>query len=197
MSSNSVSLNTNATIQDLAQTIMQEFDVSQNGELTYTEFANFLESFVQSLAGQTAGSQSTTSNTATAAGTTSSLLPTTTSTTSTAYQDDMLGFDFSRMQSAAGTLKYDAASVLQGIDPNDPNAWATAKAALEALHPGAYQFDDANENILLTGGVGNTSDAAAGYIGIRPLDRSNPSGGNAWQWMAYNSSVPGPNGETH
>lgn len=105
-----------------------------------------------------------------------------------AYRASLLGFDASRLDSAAGSLKYDAMRVLESLDPNDPGSWAKAKAALEAKHPGQYAFDDTNQNIDLRG----TSD---GYIGIRPMDRSTPSGGNAWQWMAYNNEVRGPSGE--
>ncbi len=189
MSSNSVSLNTNTTIQDLAQTILQEFDVNQDGQLTYSEFANFLDSFVQSLTGQ--ATQTAASGT-TVAGTTSSLLSTTTTaSSSTQYRDRMLGFDFSRFDSAQGTLKYDAANIMQGINPNDPNAMQTAYDELVKLHPGEVSLD-ADGNLMLNG-------TADGYIGIRPLDRSedwsNPPSGYVWQWMAYNAAHPGPNGE--
>ena len=104
----------------------------------------------------------------------------------------MLGFDFSRMESAKGTLKYDAANLMQFIDPASPGAMKKVYAELVKMHPGAVSLDE-QENLMLDG----TGD---GYIGVRPLDRSedwaNAPSGYCWQWMWYNEAHPGPNGET-
>ena len=90
----------------------------------------------------------------------------------------------------ANTVKYEAARILQDIDPSDPAAYSKAKAALQAKFPTGFTFDDVNQNILLDGGSGFKDDAA-GYIGWR--DRGQ---GPTWQWMCYNVSVKGPAGET-
>jgi hypothetical protein len=102
------------------------------------------------------------------------------------------GFDPSRLDS--NTLKYNAMSVLQSFNPNDPNAMSQAYAILNQKYPGQYQLDSQG-NLMLTG-------TADGYIGARPIGWGSggawqdPNGSNYdWQWMAYNPAHPGPKGE--
>jgi hypothetical protein len=42
------------TIQNLAHTIMQEFDVTLGSQFSYDEFANFLDGFAETIGGQQA-----------------------------------------------------------------------------------------------------------------------------------------------
>jgi hypothetical protein len=198
--SNSIETTSATTIQSLARTIMQEFDVNQDGQFSYDEFANFLDNFAQTLTGQKPAAATgqkpaaaTGSSAASAAATT--LFPSAAASTAaaagTAYRDRMLGFDYSRFDSAKGSLKYDAANIMQGIDPGSPGAMQKAFDQLVALHPGQVSLDEQG-NLMLDG-------TADGYIGVRPLNRSenwdNAPSGYVWQWMAYNDAHPGPNGE--
>jgi hypothetical protein len=196
MSSTVIDTSASTTIQSLARAIMDEFDVNQDGQFSYDEFASFLDGFMQSVSGKQSSAAGKTSTTAsatnlflTAASTATST--TTTATASTTYRDRMLGFDFSRFESAKGSLKYDAANIMQTIDPSQAGAMQKAYDELVKLHPGEVSLDK-DGNLMLDG-------TADGYIGIRPLDRSeswtNPASGWCWQWMAYNSAHSGPNGE--
>jgi hypothetical protein len=186
--SSAIDSTTATTIQSLARTIMQEFDINNDGQFSYDEFAKFLDGFVETITGQkTAASQGSSTPTAKA---TSLFL--TAAGTGTAYRDRMLGFDFSRFESAKGSLKYDAANIMQGIDPASPGAMQQVYDQMVKLHSGAVSLDK-DGNLMLDG-------TADGYIGVRPLDRSedwaNAPSGYVWQWMAYNEAHPGPNGET-
>jgi hypothetical protein len=190
--SSSIDTTSATTIQNLARTIMQEFDANQDGQFSYDEFANFLDGFVQTITGQNTSTQAT-SKTSTSA---TSLFLTANSTataapSATAYRDRMLGFDYSRFESAKGSLKYDAANIMQGVDPGEPGAMQKVYDQLIKLHPGEVSVDK-DGNLMLDG-------TADGYIGVRPLNRSenwdNAPSGYVWQWMAYNDAHPGPNGE--
>lgn len=197
MSTNIDSTNT-ATIQSLARSILQQFDVNADGQLSADEFASFLDGFVQTVTGRQPATESKGSSVSNAAAT--SLFLTSTASTSstasasasgTAYRDRMLGFDYGRFESAKGSLKYDAANIMQGIDPGSPGAMQKAYQELLKLHPGEVSLDK-DGNLMLDG-------TADGYIGVRPLNRSenwdNAPSGYVWQWMAYNEAHPGPNGE--
>jgi hypothetical protein len=190
-------LGANASVQDLARTMMSEFDANQDGQFGLDEFANFLDHLVDSLGGATAAAGTNAAETT--AGTTSLLNlataeadDTSDATGSTEFRDRMTGFDYSRFETATGSLKYDAANIMQGIDPASPGAMQRVYQQVSAMHPGEVSLDS-DGNLTLDG-------TGEGYIGIRPLDRSedwdNPPSGFVWQWMAYNSSTPGPNGET-
>jgi hypothetical protein len=112
-------------------------------------------------------------------------------TSPTAFRDRMLGFDYSRFESAKGSIKYDAANIMQGIDPNDPDAMKKVYEQMIKIHPGEVSLDK-DGNLML-------DSTADGYIGVRPLNRdedwNNPPSGRVWQWHAYNAAHPGPNGE--
>ena len=194
MSTSSIDTSSGATVQSLARTIMDQFDGNQDGQFSYDEFANFLDGFVQSVTGQKA--TVTTSNVKTSSGTSATSLfltsaSTTGSASATAFRDRMLGFDYSRFESAKGSLKYDAANIMQGVDPSQPGAMQKAYDELVKLHPGQVSLDK-DGNLMLDG-------TADGYIGVRPLNRAenwdNAPSGYVWQWMAYNDAHPGPNGE--
>ena len=113
------------------------------------------------------------------------------STSALGFLPEFWGFDNSRLESARGSLKYDAYHVLKNYDPRDPQAMRNAWAELDALHPGAYEID-AQDNLMLTG-------TADGYIGARPVNRESDWNNRAqawvWQWHGYNPAHPGPNGE--
>jgi len=194
MSTSAIDTSSGATIQNLARTIMDQFDANQDGQFSFDEFATFLDGFVQTVTGGQ-GALSAASTTATAktpaAASPTSLFLTSATASPTAYRDRMLGFDSSRFESARGSLKYDAANIMQGIDPSQAGAMQKAYDELVKLHPGEVSLDKEG-NLMLDG-------TADGYIGIRPLNRSEnwesaPSG-YAWQWMAYNDAHPGPHGE--
>lgn len=198
MSTSSIDSTAATTIQTLARTIMQEFDANQDGQFSYDEFATFLDGFARTITGQkdaaalTTSAASSTKASATSLFLTASGASTMTTASATAFIDRMLGFDYSRFESAKGSLKYDAANIMQGIDPSAPGAMQKAFEQLQKLHPGAVSLDK-DGNLMLDG-------TADGYIGVRPLNRSenwdNAPSGYVWQWMAYNEAHPGPNGET-
>jgi hypothetical protein len=190
MSTSSIDTSSGATIQSLARSIMEQFDANQDGQFSFDEFGTFLDGFVQTVAGQKATTTTATATTSTGASATSLFL-TSASASATAFRDRMLGFDYSRFDSAKGSLKYDAANIMQGIDPSQAGAMQKAYDTLVKLHPGEVSLDK-DGNLMLDG-------TADGYIGIRPLNRSenwdNPPSGYVWQWMAYNEAHPGPHGE--
>ena len=184
---------TSATIQNLARTVMEKFDSNQDGQFSADEFTGFLDDLVGSVSEQAA---STPGKASTAAAATSLFLSSagitdSATTTGSAYRDRMLGFDYGRFENARGSLKYDAANLMQGINPGEPGAMQKVYEQLVKLHPGQVSIDK-DGNLMLDG-------TADGYIGVRPIDRSEnwdaaPSG-YVWQWMAYNDAHPGPNGE--
>ena len=180
MSYGSVQLNGNSSIQDVVNTIRREFDTNKDGQFTMGEFAGFLSALLGSTgtSGVAGGSAAASSGRAGA-------------DSSEAFRGRMLGFDFSRMESARGSLKYDAAALMQGIDPGSPGAMQAVFDELIKLHPGEYSLDEQN-NLMLDG-------TADGYIGVRPVNRSenwdNAPSGYVWQWLGYNEAHPGPNGE--
>lgn len=96
------------------------------------------------------------------------------------------GFDETRGESAADSPKYKLLNTLKQLgieqfrieDAND--IFAKVQGALG--ESGLYSFDPKNANIDLSGDRG-------GYVGIRPVDRSNPTGPQTFQWMAYNEAV--------
>ena len=180
MSYGSVQLNGSSSVQDVVNTIRRQFDTNKDGQFTMDEFAGFLSA----LLGPT-GASRTSAVASVSAKASSRLLG---AGGSEAFRDRMLGFDFSRMESARGSLKYDAAALMQGIDPSSPGAMQAIFEQLNQLHPGAYSLDDHND-LMLDG-------TADGYIGVRPANRDedwdNPPSGYVWQWMWYNSDHPEP-----
>jgi hypothetical protein len=194
MSVTSINPSTATPVQSLSRTIMQEFDVNKDGQFSYDEFSNFLDGLVRPMIGQKDGAGRTGSE-ASAATATSLFLTAngaSSSASATAFRDRMHGFNFDRFESAKGSTKYDAANIMQGIDPNDPDATQKLFQQMQILHPGASSLHAVHGDLMLNG-------AADGYIGRRPLDRSenwdNAPSGYVWQWMAYNDSHLGPNGE--
>ncbi|HVC20512.1 MAG TPA: EF-hand domain-containing protein [Vicinamibacterales bacterium] len=187
-----------SSVQTLAQTVLQQFDLNGDGQLSASEFSQFLTRLIDSLAGGTAAGLSALSASSTPPGsstpTAAATAPLTslTSPTSSSPSYAFAGFDASRAQSAAGSLKYDAYAVLQKFNPADPTSMQQAYQQLNQMHPGQYTLDSSG-NLMLTGD-------AAGYIGARPLGYDgtswNTSGGWQWQWFAYNGAHPGPSGET-
>ena len=174
-------------VQSLAQNVLQQFDLNGDGQLSVDEFGQFLNKLIDSLSSNsTSSAQSTANGTQPLASTV--LAP----AASTGGNYTFFGFDASRAQSAAGSLKYDAYNVLQKYNPADPTSMQKAFQELNATHPGQYELDSSN-NLMLTG-------TADGYIGARPNDRSSDWGNSNqpwnWSWFAYNSAHPGPNGET-
>jgi hypothetical protein len=189
VSISSVSSSAATTIQELAKTILDRFDANKDYQLSFGEFATFLEGFTDAVTGG--------STTATAAGSTASatsLFLTTTADSASAsssaatYLDRMLGFNGDLIREGTGSTKYDAALILQHYDPNDPTAMQKVYEEMQKLHPGTTSLDIHND-LMLDG----TED---GYVGRRPLNRdedwSNPPSGWVWQWMAYNDDHPVP-----
>ncbi len=185
-----VSLQPGNSVQSLAHSVLQQFDLNGDGQLSVDEFSQFLNQLIDSLSNSSTANSAMSSTQAKGTGT----MPLTslTGAASTSGNYTFYGFDASRAQSAAGSLKYDAYNVLQKYDPADPASMQKAFTELDAMHPGSYQLDSQN-NLMLTG-------TADGYIGARPNDRSadwsNHSQPWNWSWFAYNSAHPGPNGET-
>ena len=177
------------------ESLISNYDVNSDGNLSNAEFASFLKDLVSELSGGQFDTLKETDSTTKASATVLTSLDTSTTaavdTTSEAWRGRMLGFDFSRMESARGTLKYDAARVMQAVNPDEPGAMQKVYQILNQMHPGEYRLDE-QENLFL-------ESTADGYIGVRPLDRSenweNPPSGRIWQWMCYNTAHPGPNGE--
>ena len=195
MSISSVSPSAAATIQELARNIMDRFDANSDSQLSFTEFASFLEGFANSVTGST-GAKSAATGTASTASATNLFLTTGTEIADAAsgqktYHDRMLGFNFDLIKPGTGSTKYDAAMLLQYYDPADPDAMKKVHAEMERLTPGSTSLDIHND-LMLDG-------TADGYIGRRPLNRdedwSNPPSGWVWQWMAYNHDHIGPAGE--
>jgi hypothetical protein len=194
VSISSASSSGTSTIQELARTILDRFDANRDQQLSFAEFASFLDGFVQSVTGSTG----TATGARTASASATNLFLTTDGETTPAaetggrtYHDRMLGFNFDLFETGRGSTKYDAARILQHYDPADPDAMKKVHAEMERLYPGATSLDIHND-LMLDG-------TADGYIGRRPLDReedwSNPPSGWVWQWMAYNHDHIGPDGE--
>jgi hypothetical protein len=93
----------------------------------------------------------------------------------------MLGFNSHDDAARRQGLKDKVQLAAEGIDFNAPDAWDRLKAALSYLGS-QVTFDDANQNVDLTGDRG-------GYVGIRPVNRQDPNSGKTLQWMFYNDSV--------
>jgi hypothetical protein len=169
MSINSVTASSN--IDSLVQQIITATDTDKNGQVSAAEFGAFLTNLVSGLS--KAGST----------GLSDQLAAATSGSTSTAavsgqYRNRMLGFDFSRMESAASSPKYAFANLAQNLEPTDANMQLIA----QQLGASVGHLDSQN-NFMLDADAG-------GYIGVR--DRGF---GAVWQWMAYNPEHPGPNGE--
>ncbi len=177
-----------ASVQSLATNVLQQFDTDKDGRLSVDEFSQFLNRLIDSLAGGQTQADSLLSSTSP----TTTVQPQATQLLQSTPIYAFTGFDASRAQSAAGSLKYDAYNVLKSLNPADPASMQTAYQQLNAMHPGDYQLD-ADNNLMLTG-------TADGYIGARPLGYNgsswDPSAGWQWSWFAYNAAHPGPNGET-
>ena len=173
-------------VQSIAQKVLTTFDADGDSRLSSDEFQNFLQKLVATLSGTTLP----TTNAATSSATTA---PSASARAAAAAggQYEFRGFDASRAQSAAGSLKYDAYNVLQRYDPADPATMKKAFDELSVIHPGQYELDS-QDNLMLTG-------TADGYIGARPNDRNsdwtNRNQPWNWSWMAYNVAHPGPKGE--
>jgi hypothetical protein len=169
-------INSSTQIQGLVRQIANTVDANKDGQVSIAEFGDFIKDILQGTTGLSSSALTTTKASASLA---SGVLPT------------FRGFDASRAQSAAGTLKYDAYNVLKDYDPRDPAAMRSAFAVLNAMHPGKYELD-AQDNLMLTG-------TADGYIGARPINRdsdwTNRTQDWSWDWFAYNVAHPGPNGE--
>jgi hypothetical protein len=107
------------------------------------------------------------------------------------FMPEFMGFEHNRLESARGSMKYDAFHVLKSFDPHDPSSIHRAFTVLDAMHPGMYELDEL-DNLMLSG-------TADGYIGARPMNRdldwNDRSHQWCWQWMHYNEAHPGPNGE--
>ena len=173
-------------VQALARQLLAVVDANRDGQVSITEFGDFLRNLLQGPS-RIVANASTSGSSAGAA----SVRGTTGLVTPLASTPIFLGFDASRAQSAAGTLKYDAYNVLKSYDPTDPQAMQKAFTVLDGMHPGKFELD-AQGNLMLTG-------TADGYIGARPVNRSsdwtNKNQDWAWQWMAYNTAHVGPAGE--
>jgi hypothetical protein len=186
MSISSITQSTNVPLSSNTQTLARQLaaavDGNHDGQISTAEFGSFI---MQVLQGSTLGNESMASDapaTAPAADASTPLL---------GFMPIFKGFDASRATSAAGSLKYDAYNVLQNYDPRDSGSMKKAYAVLNQMHPGRYELDS-HDNLMLTG-------TADGYIGGRPVNResdwTNREQDWSWDWMAYNSAHPGPNGE--
>jgi hypothetical protein len=177
-------------VQSLAQKVLTTFDADGDSRLSPDEFQNFLQKLVATLSGATLPTTNAATSSATSAAPSASARAAAAGAAA-AGQYEFRGFDASRAQSAAGTLKYDAYNVLQRYDPADPTTMRKAFDELSAIHPGQYELDS-QDNLMLTG-------TADGYIGARPNDRNsdwtNRNQPWNWSWMAYNVAHPGPKGE--
>jgi hypothetical protein len=183
MSTSPITLGGSSSVQDLATQLAKTLDKDNNGTISTTEFGTFLQSFLTALLGNQKAGLSTSANgiatTALSALTSAASTAASTSAASIgAYRDDMLGFDLTRMQSAASSPKYAFANLAQSLAPTDANMRLIASE----LGTSVGHLDDQNNFMLDADG--------GGYIGVR--DRGN---GPEWQWMAYNTAHPGPNGE--
>jgi len=191
VSISSVSPAAAATIQELARNIIDRFDANQDQQLSFGEFASFLEGFANTATGSTSAAKATGSSaTATSPFLTTASESSGAATGAKTYLDRMLGFDFNRFD-ITGCTKYDAARILQHYDPNDPDALNRVQEEMQRLYPGTTSIDR-NNDLMLDG-------TADGYVGRRPLNRdegwTNPPSGWVWQWMAYNTEHIGPSGE--
>ena len=187
---------------DLAKTLFQSIDTNGDNKIGSDEFKAFLEALIGQMSGNSTGISASNAS-ATVLRTWSADAVDSSGTGDTgdgsATLPDPLanppvfaGFDASRAQSAAGSLKYDAYNVLMRFDPSDPQSMKKAYALLDQMHPGAFELDGQN-NLMLTG-------TADGYIGSRPLGYNGSSWDDSipkqWQWFAYNVAHPGPDGRT-
>jgi hypothetical protein len=170
-----------AQAQALARQIATAVDTDRDGQVSLAEFGAFL---LNALGASSTRTAAVSKNGTTAAVADAGRAP-------LGFTPQFFGFDASRAQSAAGSLKYDAYNVLQSYDPHDPAAMRQAFTVLDAMHPGKYELDP-QDNLMLTG-------TADGYIGARPLNRdsdwNNRNQDWGWTWFGYNTAHPGPNGE--
>jgi hypothetical protein len=170
------------SVQSFALELAQSLDTNNDGQISTNEFSTFLSGFLKTFLGKsgtTASSIGTQALSAlNSAASTATSGSSATSSGTGAYADKMLGFDLSRLQSAASSPKYAFANLAINMAPTDANM---VQIAMQ-LGSSVGHLDSQN-NFMLDGDAG-------GYIGVR--DRGN---GPMWQWMAYNDAHPGPNGE--
>lgn len=187
MSATTTGVSSNTRAQALARQIASEVDGNKDGQISTAEFGQFILNLFENASASSGTSALKTALTAS----TTSAASGGASTSALGFVPEFWGFDNSRLESARGSLKYDAYHVLKNYDPRDPQAMRQAFTELNALHPGAYELD-AQDNLMLTG-------TADGYIGARPVNRESDWNNRAqawvWQWHGYNPAHPGPNGE--
>jgi hypothetical protein len=169
----SVSPITATQAETFIENILNDTGLMQNGQIS-TEFRQFLENVLNgTLSSSTSASTTGTPTAASIASAPGATLPDGTP----AYLDSMLGFDLTRMQSAAYSPKYAFANLAQYLAPTQANLDTIANT----LGP--------SDGFIDTDGLSYILSDSEGYIGVR--DGAN--GAPVWQWFAYNSAHPDPN----
>jgi hypothetical protein len=155
------SIQSSASLQDLTLKISRQLDTNKDGQLSVSEFSQFLGAFVGTTPPSASRASAASTATRPAIGT-------------------MAGFDAGKMiDPSVDTTKYRIGRILQGY-PNTPDGLRQALPEIQQIVPGA----------TITGSLGDKLDFGAyvdhyGYrIGvIDVIQAATPTGGYAWQWL--------------
>lgn len=158
--------NTNSTpgtdaIADLISRVVDRFDTNDDGQLSNTEFRQFLTGLLSGTGHDTTGGASTTTNT-------------TESLSTGMHRSYLAGFDSAKIDNpslpGADTSKYRAARVFQDYPPQRESLPAVI-ARLQAQGINARQADH------------DKIDFGDGFGPVDVILNSRPGGGDAWVWQ--------------
>lgn len=177
-----------SSTNDLANTIIANYDKDGNGSLNGTEFASFLSSLMTSLSSArsdsaptgSAGLLSTLYPSATAAAATpAATTPAATTAGERSKVGEMLGFSADKLGNAShATFKYQIGRILQYY-PSTPSGLKDALAEIQQLVPGAKIVGTNGDKI----DFGSYADAKSGTIGVVDVLVGAASGGRGWAWQ--------------
>ncbi|HEY3381476.1 MAG TPA: hypothetical protein VGK32_06890 [Vicinamibacterales bacterium] len=172
MSISSVQASGANAIQDLARTIMQEFDKNQDGQFSYDEFANFLDSFVQNLGIKPSRAASASSSTAGKVATASQ--PFVTSLDASTLPPCPPGWNGAKWTDLGHTTpKYVVGRILARYSPSDWLDTAKRDTILGDLKAAGFNVT----------AVGKDKVDFGSELGKIDIVQGASSGGQAWQWL--------------
>ncbi len=178
----------NSSIQDLAASIMRQFDTNKDGQFSVAEFSSFLDKLMTGMGGATTAlnTTNTTALNKAGAGTDKSAWDTggyqAPQHTAASFGPVMLGWDGGKwVDPNLQTPKYVVGRILSQY-PHTIEGLGAAMAEIQMAYPGT-QFDG-KDKITIPG---------VGTIDVL-LAAGGPGGGAAWQWLPVldENGVPYP-----
>lgn len=162
MNSNSVT-GSSSTLNDLISKVLDRFDTNKDGQLSTTEFGDFLSGVLGSRAA-TSATLATDHATAVKTG-------------GGEHRGSLAGFDGNKIDDpslpGARTMKYTAARIFQDFKPMPENL----PAIIERLRAEGIQATQVSFDKI---------DFGDGFGPIDVIQGAYPGGGVAWQWMPQN-----------